>query len=365
MRPSAGTCSSVTLAISLLAYVAVANPGSSPGNVNSNTPGFPAPASTANSKPEPIRSGLKRMNYYRVMANLPELNDDPILDSGAALHARYLIENNLSNADMKIERGVPGLLPTGEGGRHEEKNKPGYSEAGAAAAPFGLILRSDEEVVNGLSVIDKWIATPFGGLTLLNPQVTAVGFGQHCANRECVGVLAFRFGLDRQDYERFYEGSTGRLWNPALGAIPPTAGRLRTPIEFPPNGAEVSIASYNANDSPNPLSSCLDYKAPTGSPIFLQLGKGLSGEEGEVKVSAHSISDEDVQIESCAIDAVSYRISDSKAQALARGYLYHYGAVVLIPRKPLQPGHTYKVSIDADSKLYEWSFRIGQPSPTR
>ena len=35
-----------------------------------------------------------------------------------------------------------------------------------------------------------------------------------------------------------------------------------------------------------------------------------------------------------------------------------YGAIVLIPREPLEPGKSYTVSIGAGSKTYSWSFRV-------
>jgi hypothetical protein len=34
-------------------------------------------------------------------------------------------------------------------------------------------------------------------------------------------------------------------------------------------------------------------------------------------------------------------------------------AAVVIPREPLEAGHTYTVSMTADSKEYKWSFKIG------
>ncbi|GEM_PF-6832006 len=29
----------------------------------------------------------------------------------------------------------------------------------------------------------------------------------------------------------------------------------------------------------------------------------------------------------------------------------------MIPRKPLEPGHTFEVSMTVDSKVYRWSFK--------
>ena len=49
----------------------------------------------------------------------------------------------------------------------------------------------------------------------------------------------------------------------------------------------------------------------------------------------------------------------SEAQQAGRYLLLRELAAVVIPRDPLKPGHTYTVSMTADSMEYRWSFKIG------
>ena len=95
---------------------------------------------------------------------------------------------------------------------------------------------------------------------------------------------------------------------------------------------------------------------PVGVPIVLQLGAPMQGDD--VKVSSSSLSDDGSPIDTCAFDATSYANADGYAQTAARTVLHAYGAVVVIPKNPLQAGHQYAVSIVADSQTYNWTFSI-------
>src|SRR5208337_1870722 len=117
-------------------------------------------------------------------------------------------------------------------------------------------------------------------------------------------------------------------------------------------------------------------------PIILELGQGLDP-DGLVQVADDSLSDGSAELEHCVLEAATYakalerrrardqqargqQTEDQKARerqaeeelATAWYLLKAYGAVVLMPRAPLKPGHAYSVSITADSKRYDWSFRV-------
>jgi hypothetical protein len=111
-----------------------------------------------------------------------------------------------------------------------------------------------------------------------------------------------------------------------------------------------------AGEYPNPLTTCHGFSMPVGVPIVLQLGAPTQGED--VKVSSSSVSDGASQIETCTFDATSYANPDGFQQSMARRELHAYGAVVVIPKDPLRPGHQYTVSIVADSQPYTWSFSV-------
>jgi hypothetical protein len=65
-------------------------------------------------------------------------------------------------------------------------------------------------------------------------------------------------------------------------------------------------------------------------------------------------------VEHCAFDARSYRNQDAPEQEYARWALHSSGAVVIVPREPLDAGALYSVSIGVAGTTYTWSFRIQQ-----
>jgi hypothetical protein len=73
-------------------------------------------------------------------------------------------------------------------------------------------------------------------------------------------------------------------------------------------------------------------------------------------VSSSSLDDGGSQVETCAFDATSYSNPDGYQQTLVRQGLHAYGAIMIIPKDPLQAGHKYTVSVVADSQPYTWSF---------
>ena len=102
------------------------------------------------------------------------------------------------------------------------------------------------------------------------------------------------------------------------GSIPMETGRLRSPVEFPPDGATVNLQSFAGDDYPDPLTSCPGYKAPTGTPISIQLGQGY-GPDGSLDVSSDIVTRDGVEIETCLITAASYVGRDADAdRVLAR-----------------------------------------------
>ena len=125
-------------------------------------------------------------------------------------------------------------------------------------------------------------------------------------------------------------------------------------IEFPPNNATVPGKMSDA-EWPNPLAACPGYDLPIGTPVTLQMGAFV-----KVQLESYEIVDETAghEIETCGFDASTY------TQANGRGVLMNYGAVVIIPRKPLTPGHTYQVTVRTHRHVKTWNFRV-RPSTNR
>lgn len=192
-------------------------------------------------------------------------------------------------------------------------------------------------------------------LDVTDPQLAAVGFGLFCEQDNCVGVTAYRRGLEKSQFLALYEGN-GMDWNPRNGAMPWTVARLRKPIEFPPGSVLFPMRAYRGGEFPDPLAGCHGYSAPSGPAIVLQLGAPTQGED--VKISSGTLSERGTQLETCMFDATTYASPDGYQQLRGRQILQAYGAVVMIPKSPLQSGHQYTVSMIADSQPYTWSFSI-------
>ncbi|MFZ0889365.1 MAG: FHA domain-containing protein [Candidatus Binataceae bacterium] len=272
------------------------------------TPGAP--------KAEP--SWLARLNFYRAMARLPAVGEDPALSDSDSKHARYLIEN------------YGGIIRSGgsfgETGHEEEPTKAWYTPEGSAAARSSDVawgcgaLAAEKE-------IDHWMAGPFHRLAMLNPDLKVAGFGEY-ENSRC-WAAALRLPLEPR---------------------PPLM--FDRPIEFPPDGATISLG-WTPGEWPPPLASCPGYAEPAGLPITLQLGQMI-----DTQLSAHSLTESGKAIDHCVFDAASYTNADRFSQEYARRVLRGFGAVVIIPREPLRTGADYSVSITAAGRTYSWSFKV-------
>jgi hypothetical protein len=174
-------------------------------------------------------------------------------------------------------------------------------------------------------------------------------------------VIPGRYALEKSVRIAFYDGpASDRMWNPNLGLIPLEKGRLRTAVEFPPDGATVNLQSFNGLDYPDPLSACPGYKAPTGAPISIQLGEGY-GPEGSLEVSSVVVTRDVAELDTCLITAASYVGRNAEQTEVGKARLARIGAAIILPREPLAPGN-YKVALKESDKLYQWSFTVAAPA---
>jgi hypothetical protein len=319
----------------------------------------PAASATAAAPPtaaleEPFRSVLTRWNYYREAAGLAPIPDDPELNLAAQHHAKYLVENQIKAADAVVDNGRMVENAYNASAHLESEGNPYYTVDGDKWGRSSTIIRSDKMLSSGAPLVDDQ-ASRVDSLAVVDPQLVAVGFGDFCQPGECVGMIVYRRGLPKSKFLALYEGNA-MDWNPMLGDLPFTVARLRKPIEFPPAGMQFPSVVHRVGEYPDPLSSCQGFSMPVGVPIVLQLGAPTQGED--VKVSSSSLNDDGATIDTCAYDATSYANRDGYAQMAARRVLHAYGAVVVIPKTPLQAGHHYTVNIAADSTPYTWSFSI-------
>jgi len=213
----------------------------------------------------------------------------------------------------------------GESALTEARGLAGYSAAGAAEAPNSRVSWGCGAFA-AERAIEHWMWDPFTRLAMLDPRLSAAGFG---------GATA------------------GGCWVAALRLPPPSgaAGRYAAAVEFPLGAS--APGEWDGGSGIDPLAGCGGYKLPAGTPITLQLG-----ERYPVRLSAASLSAAGREVEHCAFDAASYVNPNASAQEYGRWLLRKASAVVVMPRAPLRSGAEYQVSISAHGQVYAWAFRV-------
>ena len=276
-------------------------------------------------EPAEVTAWLGPLNRYRAMVGLAPVTADARLSHGDLLHSHYLAMNYAPQLpDLSLGAEV----------HTEDPAKPGFSANGAAAARA-----SDIDWTWGshsrptLSwAIENWMQAPFHRMQIINPYLRGVGYGADCQGTVCFAAL-----------------NTGTDVDPLL-AMP---SRWPTPLVFPPDGSVMDAGTFSG-EWPDPLTSCPGYMSPAGLPMTIELGHSI-----EPGLSDYSVKVADANspsIEACAFDASTYINSDPVAQSTAHTILSHFGAIVIVPRRPLSPGR-YVVALTAGQR-YTWSFSI-------
>jgi hypothetical protein len=282
---------------------------------------LPATQSSGESGPKPW---LNALNGYRADVGLAPVSNDPGLGAGAALHSRYVVTNYADRISQSINLGSVMHL--------EDQSKPGFTPEGKAAGLAGDVDELwDPAGTAGLSwAIDNWMLAPFHRLSLLDPRLRSVGYGDYCEKGVCVATLDARGGVD-----------------PSSPVSPASL------IKYPPDGSSITGEEFTA-EWPDPLTSCSGYTAPTGLPVTLQLGPLVTP-----IISSYSLTQDAgaSPIEACGIDANTYKNPDAATQTTGRGLLRQYGSVIIVPRNPLAAGR-YTVKLSTNGSDYDWSFTV-------
>jgi FHA domain-containing protein/cysteine-rich secretory family protein len=272
---------------------------------------------------------LRAVNEYRAMAGQPAVHENPVLSAGDFAHARYLVKNVGSPALGKTE---------GADAHNEQRGNRWFSSEGLRAARSGDIDQWWD--ANPRShpppnwAIEHWVASTWHRMAILNPRLSDVGYGEYCEHGACAAVLDVLGGL---------------------GAARLTPADAPAPVFFPPEGASVNMNALS-NEWPDPLSGCRGYSLPAGLPVTLQLGSMIPA-----RLQAFSLRrDSAVQIlEACGFDAGTYVNPSTLDQKAGREAMTELGAVVVVPRKPLEPG-TYTVEMTINGHSYNWRFSVGK-----
>jgi hypothetical protein len=246
------------------------------------------------------------------------VSENDALSDGDRKHARYIVENYAGL--LKAGASLGASMHT------EDSAQPWYTPEGFAAAHNSDLSYDCGKAEGASAAIDGWTAVPFHRVSVLEPNLTSVGFGE-------------------------YEGSGCSMMGLDLH-LGPESTAFTHPIEFPPSNSTIAL-DFDDNEWPNPLTACPGYTAPAGLPITLELDPSVG-----TNLGSHSLRRGTEWVAHCAYDESSYTNPDPFAQDHGRKTLHGFGAIIMIPRKPLIPGETYSVSIEAQGKTYNWSFKV-------
>jgi hypothetical protein len=265
---------------------------------------------------DPMRAWLSRVNFYRAMAMLPPVDEDPNLSVGPFEHARYMVHNDVI--------------------RHAEGPRDSWATlAGAAAAAVSNLAGSWQAEPDEWA-IDNWMQAPFHAVGILDPALRDVGFGIFRAPAAGAGQLQTAAALDV-----------------VHGRLPDAARAARFPVLWPANGTTVPIGTHTS-EWPSPLTSCAGYSAPAGLPIIVQLGTGNLvpvGTKSMLWLGKH-------KVEHCIFDETSYRNPNASEQQLGRSILAARDAIVIVPKYPLKSGATYRVELESSGQSIDWQFKV-------
>jgi uncharacterized protein YkwD len=300
-------------------------------------PSVQSPESAAASEPE----WLDRLNAYRRATGLRPVTEDRAESDGDLKHARYLVKNF-----------KPGTNP-GAGAHIEDEKNQWFTREGAQAGRTSDVIPPAHLFLDDATAIDDWLSVPFHALPMLDPDLAQAGFGRYCENGVCAAVLNVGRGGKWLHSQKLVMKTVTDESGDEKYELTHESRNFNRPIEFPPPGSVISGGVFNGLEWPDPLSACPGYTAPTGTVALFSFGT-----EMEPNITGASISTGGQQLDSCLITPASYKNPDPVQTKAAKGNLTLYGAALLIPRAPLEPGRTYDVEFTKDQTEYHWSFKI-------
>ncbi len=261
------------------------------------------------------QSAINRLNAWRGLAGVPAVRGNLELHSGCRAHARYTAQNALL-------------------GHVEDPQLPNYTAEGDFCGQAGVVSLGAEVYPSDEQMVDAMMVSPFHALYALDPRLVEVGFGSYRHADIWGGVFSAAaldvfHGLD-------YSKST-------------------TPWVFPGWGKTVEYLTYDGRGIPDPLTSCPGYTAPTGTVLIAAFG------EGAVEVDWSTFNRGTEVLEHCVIAAETYTHPNPEVQMEGSTALWAQGAVMIVPRQPLQAGSWYAFTVHLkDGREVQGLFQTAQ-----
>ncbi len=257
-------------------------------------------ASPSPSYIQPTADWLTTVNYYRAMAGVDPIVEDPAMSAGAALHSCYMLYNGITHDE------VPGLT--------------GYTPEGDAAGNNGNVAVSSAINTSARSQVELWMTGPFHAIGVLRPNLRSSGFG-HC---------------DLSDTPTWHSGATLDVIRGLVSAPRPS-----NPILFPGNGTTTNLDRFVV-ESPNPLTYC-NWSGNAGLPIIAMMPEAANNPSA-------SLVGPNGPIEVCVLSAAN---TSGVAQQILQGD----NAVVIVPRTVLPQG-AFSVSATTTARTVNWTFNV-------
>jgi hypothetical protein len=260
----------------------------------------------ASADPEPAfiatdADWLTAVNYYRQMAGVPPVVEDPNLSAAAGQHSCYMLTNGLGHDE------VPG--------------RPGYSPAGDEAGNNGNVAVSSSVTATARRHVELWMSGPFHAIGVIRPNLRSAGFGA-CAN-EATSPWRSAATLD------------------VLHGLAPKAP-LGAPIVFPGDGTTTSLNRFET-ETPDPLTYC-GWSGSAGLPMLALMPEAVTGP------ATATVSGPRGPVETCVL--TQFETDGAAAQILG-----DENAVVVVPRSVLDPG-TYRISVTTPARTVGWGFTV-------
>lgn len=313
---------SALILVSALIALALAPLGSTTSWASGTDIGAPPDplSATATGQPPPITNGggqpripiaqqkatpdwLKLLNSYRARAGAPNLVLSRPLSSAATNHARYMLTNRVVT-------------------HTENPNLPGYTVSGDRAGRHSLVgagFSSPE------AYIIAWLSSPFHLIPLLDPTLTATGWGY--AKNASTSTAVLDVYSERQ-------------------AAVPTTGWPRTNTKGTITWLQMADPSY-----PDPAYGC---PAPVGawygSPIVVDRGPNRT-----VTSAGATLTENGVRVPICV------RVASSYADPTARAFMQ--GKALVIPRRPLKANARFSGEVRTNLGTSAIRFSTGTATP--
>ncbi len=249
----------------------------------------------------PTADWLTTVNYYREMASVAPVVEDPAMSSGAISHSCYMLQNGVTHL--------------------EDPNLPGYTPEGDAAGRNGDVAVSSVINTSARSHIELWMAGPFHAIGVIRPNLRSTGFGK----------------CDLEATPTWHSGATLDV----IRGLDTSAPRPTVPILFPGAGTTTNLYRF-VTESPDPLSFC-GWTGPAGLPIIAMMPEAAIN-------PAASLNGPSGPIDVCVLSAAN-------TSGVAQQILAGDNAVVVVPRTVLDTG-AYTVNVVTTVRAVPWSFRV-------